>query len=248
MFGRLREDIDVAYRNDPAARSRFEVFLVYPGIHALCWHRIAHRLWNGGWIIAARFLAHLSRMVTGVEIHPAAHIGRGVFIDHGIGIVIGETAVVGDGCLIYKGVVLGSTTSEKVKRHPSLGKNVVVGSNACVLGNINIGDYARIGSGSVVTKDVPPHATVVGVPGRIIRQRDNWDHNEGAPKLNSEQLPDPVAEAIMVVLKENSRLRERIVKIEKALNLSTNESISISENESEVLTLFMKNFNDGGGI
>lgn len=245
MFERMREDINVAFQNDPAARSKFEVLLCYPGIHALWLHRISHSLWKRRWITLSRFISHINRFLTGVEIHPAAQIGRGVFIDHGMGVVIGETAVIGDGCLIYKGVVLGGTTIEKVKRHPNLGQKVVVGSNACILGNITIGDYARIGSGSVVTKDVPPHATVVGVPGRVIKQRKK---DEQEAMLDHGQLPDPVAEAIMVVLKENCKLKQRIIKIENTLNLSSEEPCNVSETESEVLTMFMKNYKDGDGI
>lgn len=241
----MKEDIDVAFHSDPAARSKLEVLLCYPGIHALWLHRISHCLWGKEWFVVSRFLSHLNRFLTGVEIHPAAKIGRGVFIDHGMGVVIGETAIIGDGCLIYKGVVLGGTTSEKTKRHPNLGKKVVVGSNACILGNITIGDYARIGSGSVVTKDVPPHATVVGVPGRIIKLRKK---DEQEVMLDHGQLPDPVAEAIMVVLKENCKLKQRIIKLENMLNLSNEEPCKVSETESEVLTIFMKNYKDGDGI
>lgn len=245
MFDRMKEDINVAFQSDPAARSKLEVLLCYPGIHALWLHRISYYLWGKGWIVLSRLISHINRFLTGVEIHPAATIGRSVFIDHGMGIVIGETAIIGDGCLIYKGVVLGGTTSEKTKRHPNLGKKVVVGSNACVLGNITIGDYARIGSGSVVTKDVPPHATVVGVPGRIIKQRKK---DEQETMLDHGQLPDPIAEAIMVVLKENCKLKQRITKLESTLNLSNEEQCKVSETESEVLSIFMKNYKDGDGI
>lgn len=245
MFDRMKEDINVAFQSDPAARSKLEVLLCYPGIHALWLHRISYYLWGKGWIVLSRLISHINRFLTGVEIHPAATIGRSVFIDHGMGIVIGETAIIGDGCLIYKGVVLGGTTSEKTKRHPNLGKKVVVGSNACVLGNITIGDYARIGSGSVVTKDVPPHATVVGVPGRIIKQRKK---DEQETMLDHGQLPDPIAEAIMVVLKENCKLKQRITKLESTLNISNEEQCKVSETESEVLSIFMKNYKDGDGI
>lgn len=245
MFDRMKEDINVAFQSDPAARSKLEVLLCYPGIHALWLHRISYYLWGKGWIVLSRLISHINRFLTGVEIHPAATIGRSVFIDHGMGIVIGETAIIGDGCLIYKGVVLGGTTSEKTKRHPNLGKKVVVGSNACVLGNITIGDYARIGSGSVVTKDVPPHATVVGVPGRIITQRKK---DEQETMLDHGQLPDPIAEAIMVVLKKNCKLKQRITKLESTLNISNEEQCKVSETESEVLSIFMKNYKDGDGI
>lgn len=244
MFKRMKEDIDAAFQNDPAARSRLEVLLCYPGIHALWLHRISHYLWEKGLFLLARCISHINRFMTGIEIHPAAEIGRGVFIDHGMGVVIGETAVVGDGCLIYKGVVLGGTTTEKTKRHPTLGKKIIVGSNACILGNITIGDQVRIGSGSVVVRDVPPHATVVGVPGRIIEQKKK-DHDV---MLDHGQLPDPIAEALKLVLKENRKLKQRIKKLEDNLNLSINEDDYVSEAESEVMTVFMKNYKDGDGI
>ena len=244
MFERIKEDIDAAFQNDPAARSKLEVILCYPGVHALWLHRISHYLRKRGWNLLARLISHANRFLTGIEIHPAAEIGRGVFIDHGMGVVIGETAVIGDGCLIYKGVVLGGTTTEKTKRHPTLGKKIIVGSNACILGNITIGDYVRIGSGSVVVKDVPPHATVVGVPGRIIEQKKK----EHDVMLDHGQLPDPIAEALKIVLKENRKLKQRIKKLEDNLNLSSEEDDYVSEAESEIMTVFMKNYKDGDGI
>ena len=244
MFERIKEDVDAAFQNDPAARSKLEVILCYPGVHALWLHRISHYLRKRGWNLLARLISHANRFLTGIEIHPAAEIGRGVFIDHGMGVVIGETAVIGDGCLIYKGVVLGGTTTEKTKRHPTLGKKIIVGSNACILGNITIGDYVRIGSGSVVVKDVPPHATVVGVPGRIIEQKKK----EHDVMLDHGQLPDPIAEALKIVLKENRKLKQRIKNLEDNLNLSIKEEDYVSEAESEVMTIFMKNYKDGDGI
>ena len=244
MFERIKEDIDAAFQNDPAARSKLEVILCYPGVHALWLHRISHYLRKRGWNLLARLISHANRFLTGIEIHPAAEIGRGVFIDHGMGVVIGETAVIGEGCLIYKGVVLGGTTTEKTKRHPTLCKKIIVGSNACILGNITIGDYVRIGSGSVVVKDVPPHATVVGVPGRIIEQKKK----EHDVMLDHGQLPDPIAEALKIVLKENRKLKQRIKNLEDNLNLSIKEEDYVSEAESEVMTIFMKNYKDGDGI
>lgn len=244
MFERIKEDIDAAFQNDPAARSKLEVILCYPGVHALWLHRISHYLRKRGWNLLARLISHANRFLTGIEIHPAAEIGRGVFIDHGMGVVIGETAVIGDGCLIYKGVVLGGTTTEKTKRHPTLGKKIIVGSNACILGNITIGDYVRIGSGSVVVKDVPPHATVVGVPGRIIEQKKK----EHDVMLDHGQLPDPIAEVLKIILKENRKLKQRIKNLEDNLNLSIKEENYVSEAESEVMTVFMKNYKDGDGI
>lgn len=245
MFDRLREDINAALQNDPAAKNKLEIILCYPGVHALCMHRISHFLWKKKWITSSRFISHVNRFLTGIEIHPGAEIGRGVFIDHGMGVVIGETAVVGDGCLIYKGVVLGGTTMEKTRRHPALGKKVIVGSNACVLGNITIGDYVRIGSGSVVVKDVPPHATVVGVPGKIIEQQKK---NQQDIMLDHGQLPDPIAEVLKIVLKENRRLKQRLKKLEDSLNIPNKEDDYGSETESEVMTVFMKKYKDGDGI
>ncbi|WKZ18614.1 MAG: serine O-acetyltransferase [Candidatus Jettenia sp. CY-1] len=244
MLNRMKEDINAAFQNDPAARSKLEVILCYPGVHALWLYRISHYLWKKRWIVLSRFISHISRFLTGVEIHPAATIGHGVFIDHGMGVVIGETAVVGDGCLIYKGVVLGGTTTERTKRHPELGKKVIVGSNACILGNITVGDHVRIGSGSVVVKNVPPYATVVGVPGRIIEQKKK----EHDATLDHGQLPDPIAEALKIVLIENRKLRERIKKLEENLHISTKEDDYVSETESKLMTIFMKNYKDGEGI
>ena len=245
MFERIKEDIDAAFQNDPAARSKLEVILCYPGVHALWVHRVSHYLWKRGWIVLSRFVSHINRFLTGIEIHPAAEIGHGVFIDHGMGVVIGETAVIGDGCLLYKGVVLGGTTMETIKRHPTLGKKVIVGSNACILGNITVGDCVRIGSGSVVIKDVPPHATVVGVPGRIIEQQKGKPHDV---MLDHAQLPDPIAEALKMVLKENRKLKQRIKKLEENLNLPSEQDDYVSETESELMTVFMKNYRDGDGI
>ncbi len=211
----VREDIAAVRENDPAARGPFEVALVYPGLHALWLHRAAHSLWTHGSPFRARLLAHANRFVTGIEIHPGATIGRRVVIDHGMGVVIGETAKVGDGCILYKGVVLGGTSLSRGKRHPTLGENVVVGSNACVLGAIEIGDGARIGSGSVVVRPVPKEATVVGVPARIISP---VGHRADAA-LDHANLPDPVTEMFRAVISQNERLRERIEKLEDSLGV-----------------------------
>jgi serine O-acetyltransferase len=214
----MRGDIEAACDNDPAARSRFEVALTYPGIHALWSHRVAHLLWEHELKLAARVLSHTNRFVTGVEIHPGARIGHRVFIDHGMGVVIGETATVGDGCLIYKGVVLGGTSLEHRVRHPQVGSNVVIGSNACVLGNITIGDGARIGSGSVVVKPVPPGATVVGVPARLVPTSTSRDARFAA-MLDHANLPDPVTEMIRTLAAQNERLRQRLEEVEAKLDI-----------------------------
>jgi serine O-acetyltransferase len=214
----MRDDVSAACANDPAARSPMEVILTYPGIHALWAHRVAHDLWTEDSRLAARLVSHASRFVTGVEIHPGARIGRGVFIDHGMGVVIGETATVGDGCLLYKGVVLGGTSLENRVRHPQLGANVIIGSNACILGNITVGDGARIGSGSVVVKPVPAGATVVGVPARIVPAGVDR-HARFVAALDHANLPDPVTEMIRALAAQNERLRHRVDHLEQELGV-----------------------------
>jgi serine O-acetyltransferase len=209
MLERIRADVAAALNNDPAARSKAEVLLTYPGLHALMLHRVANGLWRRGFTLSARMVSHQARFLTGVEIHPGAQIADGVFIDHGMGVVIGETAVVEEGCLLYKGVVLGGTSLERKVRHPHLGRNVIVGSNACVLGAIHIGEGARIGSGSVVISDVPEHATVVGVPGRIVRGKTAHD------VLDHTALPDPVTDALRALASQQESLLDRLAKLER---------------------------------
>jgi serine O-acetyltransferase len=217
--GRVAEDVRAICDNDPAARSPAEVLLVYPGLHALLLHRAAHALWIHDVRLGARVLAHASRFLTGIEIHPAARVGRRVVIDHGMGIVIGETATVGDDCLLYKGVNLGGTKLERTVRHPQLGNHVVVGANASLLGAIHVGDHARIGSGSVVVRDVPAGATVVGVPARVIvPKRARFD-----AALDHASLPDPVIEMIRALAEQNERLRERVMALEKRLDMAHEE-------------------------
>lgn len=211
MWKRLKEDIQIIKERDPAAKNYVEVLLCYPGLHAIWFHRIAHFLYRRKWYTTARLLSHFSRWLTGIEIHPGAQIGRRVFIDHGMGIVIGETSKIGDDCLLYKGVVLGGTTLEKKKRHPTLGNRVIVGSNATILGAITIGDGARIGSGSVVVKPVPPGATVVGVPGRVIEsptpEKEELDFEHG-------NLPDPLSDIMKMILQLYNKLEERVKRLE----------------------------------
>ncbi|CAK0741497.1 putative serine acetyltransferase [Gammaproteobacteria bacterium] len=209
MFRRLREDIGCVFERDPAARNVFEILTIYPGLHAMLFYRMSHRLW--GWRLKwlARVVSHLGRFLTGIEIHPGATIGRRFFIDHGMGVVIGETAVIGDDCTLYHGVTLGGTSWQKGKRHPTLGQGVVVGAGAKVLGPIEIGDGARIGSNAVVVKPVPAGATVVGVPGRLIdpaHQTNEHQRAETAHKIGfdaygvTRDAPDPVAHAINCML------------------------------------------------
>lgn len=171
MFSLLLSDFQVIFDRDPAARNWLEVLLCYPGLHAVWFHRLAHWLHGLGLPVIPRLISQIARLFTGIEIHPGATIGTGAFIDHGMGVVVGETAIIGKNCLIYQGVTLGGTGKESGKRHPTLGDNVVVGAGAKVLGNITIGDNVRIGAGSVVVKDVPPNSTVVGIPGRVVQRR-----------------------------------------------------------------------------
>lgn len=210
----LREDIATVFAKDPAARSPWEVLTCYPGLHATWMHRLAHALWARGWRFAARLLSHLNRWLTGIEIHPGAHIGRRFFIDHGMGIVIGETTEIGDNVLMYKGVVLGGVSLEKTKRHPTIGNGVILGSNATVLGPIEIGDGAKIGSGSVVVKPVPPGATVVGVPGRVVKINGMACWRQ--PDLHHERLPDVVVETLTRLTTRIEALEARLRRVESA--------------------------------
>ena len=210
MLKRLKEDIQAVFAKDPAAKSVLEIIFCYPGLHAIWVNRIAHFFWRHNLHFIGRLISHINRWLTGIEIHPGTRIGRRFFIDHGMGVVIGETTEIGDDVLMYQGVVLGGTSLEKKKRHPTLGNNVVVGAGAIVLGALNIGDGARIGAGSVVIHDVPPRATVAGVPGRIgmgfsAKEIQNLEHGK---------LPDPIADAIRFVMKEQKKLEERIKKLE----------------------------------
>ena len=208
MFERIREDLKCVFERDPAARNAVEVITTYPGFHAVMAHRVSHRLWNAGWKWLARWLSTLARWLTGVEIHPAATIGRRFFIDHGMGVVVGETAVIGDDCTLYHGVTLGGTSWKKGKRHPTLGNDVVVGAGAKVLGPINLADGARVGSNAVVVKDVPANATVVGIPGRIVGDKCERERRRRAiaEKMGfdaygtAQDMPDPVANVINCML------------------------------------------------
>lgn len=214
MFALIREDIETVFAKDPAAKSTLEVLFLYPGLHAIWMHRIAHLLWEHNFLFLGRLLSHINRFFTGIEIHPGAKIGRRFFIDHGMGIVIGETTEIGDDVLMYKGVVLGGTSLKKTKRHPTIGDCVVLGSDAVVLGPITIGDHAKIGSGSVVVKPVPSGATVVGVPGRVVK-------GEGAEEafitLEHGRLPDPLVEAINGLASKIATLEGKVHELEDSL-------------------------------
>ncbi len=219
MFNRIRKDIQVIFERDPAARSFWEVLLCYPGLHAILFHRLAHYLYKKGLILLPRLVSQFSRFLTGIEIHPGAKIGEGLFIDHGTGVVIGETAEVGNNVTIYQGVTLGGTGKEKGKRHPTVGNNVVISAGAKVLGNIKIGDNVKIGAGSVVLRDVPPNTTVVGIPGKVV-VRDGVNiadvEVDSIIDLHHEDLPDPVAEMILCLQRKLGRIETRIEHLEEA--------------------------------
>jgi serine O-acetyltransferase len=205
----IREDVATVRERDPAAKSRLEVFLCYSGLHAVWFYRINHWLWNRGFWLLARWLSQVSRFLTGIEIHPGATIGRRLFIDHGLGVVIGETAIVGDDVTLYQGVTLGGTGKEHGKRHPTIEDDVVIGGGAKVLGNITVGRNCRIGAGSVVLRNVPENSTVVGVPGHII-----FRNGERVVITDPKQINDPLSEALAAVATEVNKLRDRVQKLE----------------------------------
>lgn len=209
MFKRIRRDIQVVFERDPAVKSTLEVILCYPGFHAILFHRIAHALYKKRWFLLARFISQISRFLTQIEIHPGAKIGEGLFIDHGAGIVIGETAELGNNVTLYQGVTLGGTGKEKGKRHPTIGNNVIISAGAKILGSFKVGDNVRIGAGSVVLKEVPPNCTVVGVPGRPVVKDEEQEKRE-ILNLEHNKLDDPVAEALQ-------SLQKRVEQLEEAL-------------------------------
>lgn len=216
MFAQLREDIRVVFDRDPAARTFFEVLTTYPGLHAILWHRLSHGLWNMGFKWLARLSSYLARWFTGIEIHPGARIGRRVFIDHGMGVVIGETAEVGDDCTLYHGVTLGGTSWQKGKRHPTLGTGVIVGAGAKVLGPIHLGAGAKVGSNAVVVKDVPAGATAVGIPARILDSESDKAREEAAKKLGfsaygvGADMNDPMVKAIHGLIDHSANTDKRL--------------------------------------
>ena len=226
-----REDIRTVFAKDPAARSVLEVITCYPGLHAIWLHRISHFLWGHNLFFLARFTSHVSRFLTGVEIHPGAKIGKRFFIDHGMGVVIGETAEVGDDVLIYMGTVLGGTSLDKVKRHPTIGDNVVIGAGSIILGPITVGRGAKIGAGSVVVRPVPAGATVVGVPGRIAEPQSP----AMATDLNYADLPDPMLRVVSRLLDRQNRLEDRLRDLQKDLPGLEGERLSAQiEREEEI--------------
>jgi len=228
MFSRIREDIRSVFERDPAARSVWEVLTCYPGLHAVWGHRVSNFFWRHGWYWLGRLNSHLVRWATGIEIHPAARLGRRFFIDHGMGVVIGETAEVGDDCTLYQGVTLGGTSLSGGKRHPTLGNNVVVGSGAKVLGSFTVGDGARIGSNAVVVRAVPAGATAIGIPARIVQEAAPPPLSPSAQNIASKlgfdaygitrDMPDPVANAISAMLDHIQQLDERLIQVCRSLH------------------------------
>ena len=219
MFKQIREDIHAVFDRDPAARNTLEVVLCYPGLHAIWAHRISHYLYVKNFIVSARLVSHIARFLTGIEIHPGATIGHGFFIDHGMGTVIGETAEIGRNVTVYQGVTLGGTGKEKGKRHPTIGDNVVVATGAKILGSFSVGHDSKIGAGSVVLSEVPPHSTVVGIPGRVVyrfgQKVNACDDAVNPDDLAHNNLPDPVEEMLRCLQQHLNRLDEKIVRMEK---------------------------------
>jgi serine O-acetyltransferase len=222
LLASIREDVATILERDPAAKSRLEVFLCYSGLHALWLYRINHWLWNHGLLLLGRWFSQIARFLTGIEIHPGAKIGRRVFIDHGVGVVIGETAIVGDDVTLYQGVTLGGTGKEEGKRHPTIEDNVVIGGGAKVLGNITVGRNCRVGAGSVVLRNVPPDSTVVGVPAHII-----FREGRRVVITDPKQINDPLSEALAAVANEVNKLRERVQKLEGSDTVPEPLSVSL---------------------
>ena len=239
FLAQWHEDVHCVFGRDPAAHSIWEILLTYSGVHAVLMHRISHRLWKANWKLTARILAAFARMLTNVEIHPGATIGRRLFIDHALGVVIGETTEIGNDVTLYHGVTLGGTTWNKEKRHPTLGNNVLVGSGAKILGAITLGNNVRVGANSVVVKDVPPCCTVVGIPGRVIQSKGTQIQNRHGIDLDHHLIPDPVGKAIACLIERIDEIEARQtgskVAIEESCdNCEAAESVCVLRKESPV--------------
>ncbi len=243
---RIREDVQTVFKKDPAARTLFEVLFFYPGLHAVWMYRIAHSLWVHGFRFLGRFMSHAARFLTGIEIHPGAKIGRRFFIDHGSGVVIGETTEIGDDVLLYQGVVLGGVSLKKEKRHPTIGNNVLVGAGTIVLGPIHIGDGTRIGAASLVVKDVPPNAIAVGVPARLGMGFSAQELNE----LWHNKLPDPIADAFKFLGKQIDAMEERLEAVEQLQGIKVELDKYVEQKKREILDVFSQayEFEEGAGI
>jgi len=242
----LREDIQTVFRKDPAARGIFEVILCYPGLHALWMHRMANFLWRHGLYLPARIVSHLGRFLTGIEIHPGARIGRRFFIDHGAGVVIGETTEIGDDVLLYQGVVLGGVSLKKEKRHPTIGNNVMIGAGTIVLGPVSIGNGAKIGASSLVVRDVPPNSVAVGVPARIGVGYSAKDITE----FGHNRLPDPIADAFKFLGRQIDSVEERLGAVEQMQGIKVKIDRYVDEKKQEMKEIFSitEEFEKGAGI
>jgi len=242
----LREDIQTVFRKDPAARGIFEVILCYPGLHALWMHRMANFLWRHGLYLPARIISHLGRFLTGIEIHPGARIGRRFFIDHGAGVVIGETTEIGDDVLLYQGVVLGGVSLKKEKRHPTIGNNVMIGAGTIVLGPVSIGNGAKIGASSLVVRDVPPNSVAVGVPARIGVGYSAKDISE----FGHNRLPDPIADAFKFLGRQIDSVEERLGAVEQMQGIRVEIDRYVDEKKQELKEIFSitEEFEKGAGI
>lgn len=239
LLAQWHEDVHCVFGRDPAAHSVWEILLTYSGVHAVLMHRISHRLWKANWKLSARILAAITRILTNVEIHPGATIGRRLFIDHALGVVIGETTEIGDDVTLYHGVTLGGTTWNKEKRHPTLGNNVMVGSGAKILGAITLGNNVRVGANSVVVKDVPPCCTVVGIPGRVIQTKGTKIQNRHGIDLDHHLIPDPVGKAIACLIERIDELEAKQpdsfkVTVEESCDHCEAENVCIPKNDSPV--------------
>jgi serine O-acetyltransferase len=232
VFKTIREDINSVFDRDPAARSVLEIIFCYPGLHAVWFYRIAHWFWTHNLFFLGRFTSHLGRFLTGVEIHPGAKIGHKFFIDHGMGVVIGETAEIGDNVTLYHGVTLGGVTWDKVKRHPTLDDNVVIGSGAKILGPFTVGKGAKVGSNSVVVKEVPPNATVVGIPGRVVMQEEKKTE-ETRPDLEHGKLPDPEAKAIACLFEQIRALETKVEELTARLEENDRSAAEQADKSSQ---------------
>lgn len=242
----IKEDIDTVFRKDPAARGIWEVIFCYPGLHAIWMHRIANFLWRHAFYLVARMISHLSRFLTGIEIHPGARIGRRFFIDHGAGVVIGETTEIGDDVLLYQGVVLGGVSLKKEKRHPTIGNSVMVGAGTIVLGPVAIGDGARIGAASLVVKNVPANSIAVGVPARVgvgfsVKEIQDMGHN---------RLPDPIADAFKFLGRQIDTIEERLAAVEQMQGIKVEIDRYVEEKKQEIKEIFSitGEFESGAGI
>lgn len=237
MLERIREDVEMVHMRDPAARSTLEILLCYPGLFAVWFHRLSQWFWNHDLLFLGRIISALARFFTGIEIHPGATLGRRVFIDHGMGVVIGETAIVGNDVLIYQGVVLGGVNLEKKKRHPTIKDGVVIGSGAKVIGNIIIGTCSKIGAGSVVLRSIPPGSTCVGIPGRVVQEE-----RKCAIDLDHGELPDPIAEVIDLLLKRQDEMEAQIKEL--GLTSDVMKTNGLLKRKSEMEEIFC----EGSGI